>query len=142
MKKQHGHRKGGDSMSDVWLYARGSDAKERDLKLQTLQQQAKELGLKVAGSSADGSGGPLLLRPGLRQAVRSIKAGKAGALFVSGLSSISSSNRRLLALLKTLQAHHAKLYTAHTQLEYEIYSRGLEKALRSRADRYDGFLPY
>lgn len=129
-------------MSDVWLYVRGSDADERDRKLQMLRKEAKDLELNVAGSSADRAGGPLLLRPGLRQAVRSIKAGKAGALLISSLSSVSSSNRRLLALLKVMQAHHGKLYTAHTQLEYERYSRGLDTSLRRRADRYDGFLPY
>lgn len=129
-------------MTNVWLYARRRDEEKRRQLLRYLKQQAAERGMQVVGSSVDGAGGPQVWRPGLWKLISAIRQEKIEAVLISGLSDISRKNRRLLGLLKLMQAHRVRLYTVHTQLAYELYSRGLGDPLRRRAARFDGFLPY
>lgn len=129
-------------MNAVWLYVRRADDAERRRQLDMLQRLAQACRFEVSGFSADKSDGPLLLRPGLQQAMRRIREEEVDILLVSSLSNISDDNRLLLTLLKTMQAHRVKLRTTRAQLLYELHGRGLEDILRRRAARFNGFLPY
>ena len=130
-------------MERVWLYGRKhSSMKQLNQQIVELHEMASQQGKTVVGLSTDEEDGPLRFRPGIREMRQMIRTGRIQTVMVARLTSLSHDRRRLLRLLKEMQAHGVKLQTGHTQLAYELNEYGLECPLRKRAHRFDDFLPW
>lgn len=130
-------------MERVWLYGRlRSSKKELNQQIVALHEMASQQGKTVVGLSTDEEDGPLHSRPGIREMRQMIRTGRVQTVMVTRLTSLSHSRRRLLRLLKEMQAHGVKLQTGHTQLAYEMNEYDLECPLLRRAYKFDGFVPW
>ena len=130
-------------MEKVWLYACMRSSKmELNQQIAVLYEIAARQGKKAVGLSTDEKGGPLYSRPGIREMRQMIRTGLVQTVMVTRLTSLSHSRRRLLRLLKEMQAHGVKLQTGFAQLAYELNEYDLERPLRRRAYKFDGFVPW
>ena len=130
-------------MNSVWLYSRQrSDFAALQEQFADMERYAAENSMTVAGQSYDLYDGPLRRRVGLQQCLDHVRAGDVQTVLVTRLSNISHNNRMVLHFLYKLQDNHVKLRTTYDQLLYELHDRGLERPLRIRAARKDGFIPW
>lgn len=130
-------------MTKVWIYARRRvDPSHLEQQLRSLRQYAGENDMVVMGESYDLTDTAMNKRPGLKMLMQQMEEGQVQTVLVTRLSSISHNNHRLMRFLKKLQKYHVKLRTTQTQTSYEMHQHRLDRHLRNRAHRFEGFIPW
>ena len=131
------------NIKHVWIYTRFHGSADQIMRQQlTLGLNVRGTDFAVVGRSSDPADTPMPLRQGLRQALRAVRSGAADALLTATPENISHSNRRLRRVLNRLQDSGAVLLCVDCDLGYDLYLRGLEYPLRSRAARKGLGLPW
>ena len=128
----------------MWLYSRSSDKHLKVLfrQMQNLLDEANRREYTVAGTSQDMGSGKSMARMGLKQMMRAVKGGLAQAVLVQDLTRLSHDPAILMKILEFLQDHNAVLITTESDLQYELYIKGLEKHFLRRAAQKGLRLPW
>ena len=124
----------------MWLYSRSSDKHLKVLfqQMQNLLDEAERRKYTVAGTSQDMGSGKSMARMGLKQMMRAVKGGLAQAVLVQNLTRLSHDPAILMKILD----HNAVLITTESDLQYELYIKGLEKHFLRRASPKGLRLPW
>ena len=119
----------------MWLYSRSSDKRMFVLiqQMRNLLEEANHREYTVVGTSQDMGTGRSMARMGLKQMMRAVKGGLAQAVLVQDLTRLSHDPAILMKILEFLQDHNAVLITTESDLQYELYIKGLEKHFLRRA---------
>ena len=107
-----------------------------------LLDEAERRAYTVAGTSQDMGSGKSMARMGLKQMMRAVKDGLAQAVLVQNLTRLSHDPAILMKILEFLQDHNAVLITTESDLQYELYIKGLEKHFLRRAAQKGLRLPW
>ena len=128
----------------VWLYSRSSDKHPSVLfqQMRNLLDVANRQKYTVAGTSQDMGTGRSMARMGLKQMIRAVKGGLAQAVLVQDLTRLSHDPAILMKILEFLQDHNAVLITTESDLQYELYLKGLENRFFQRAAQKSLPLPW
>ena len=128
----------------VWLYSRSSDKHPSVLfqQMRNLLDVANRQKYTVAGTSQDMGTGRSMARMGLKQMMRAVKGGLAQAVLVQNLTRLSHDPAILIQILEFLQDHDAVLITTESDLQYELYLKGLENRFFQRAAQKSLPLPW
>lgn len=119
----------------MWLYSRSSSKHPTALfeQIKNLLAEAERRKYTVVGASQDMSAGRSMARMGLRQMMQAVHEGAARAVLVRDLSRLSHDLAILIKILEFLQDYDAVLITTESNLQYELYVKGLEQHLFNRA---------
>ena len=93
--------------------------------------QALHDGCDIVGGSIDERGG-WLLRPGYRDMLRQIKAGKVDRVYICRMRQVSGKERHLYSFFKRLMQHSVQV----TAMEYSLRDRVNMFRLARRVERY------
>ena len=128
----------------VWLYSRSSDKHPSVLfqQMRNLLDVANRQKYTVAGTSQDMGTGRSMARMGLKQMMGAVKGGLAQAVLVQNLTRLSHDPAILIQILEFLQDHDAVLITTESDLQYELYLKGLENRFFQRAAQKGIHLPW
>ena len=128
----------------VWLYSRSSDKHPSVLfqQMRNLLDVANRQKYTVEGTSQDMGTGRSMARMGLKQMMRAVKGGLAQAVLVQNLTRLSHDPAILIQILEFLQDHDAVLITTESDLQYELYLKGLENRFFQRAAQKSLPLPW
>ena len=128
----------------MWLYSRSSDKRVSVLiqQMRNLLEEANHREYTVVGTSQDMGTGRSMARMGLKQMMRAVKGGLAQAVLVQNLTRLSHDPAILMKILEFLQDHNAVLITTESDLQYELYIKGLEKHFLRRAAQKGLRLPW
>ena len=128
----------------VWLYSRSSDKHPSVLfqQMRNLLDVANRQKYTVEGTSQDMGTGRSMARMGLKQMMRAVKGGLAQAVLVQNLTRLSHDPAILIQILEFLQDHDAVLITTESDLQYELYLKGLENRFFQRAAQKGIHLPW
>lgn len=128
----------------VWLYSRSRDKHPAVLfqQMQDLLEQAEQQKYTVVGASQDMGTGRSMARLGLKQMLQTVKNGQARAVLVRDFTRLSHDSAVLVQILEFLQDHDAVLITTESDLQYELYIKGLEKHFLRRAAQKGLRLPW
>ena len=128
----------------MWLYSRSSDKKISALmqQMHELLKEAQRRSYTVVGTSQDMGTGKGMSLMGLHKWMRSVKGGNFRAVFVRDLTRLSHDPAILIQILEFLQDHDTVLITTESDLQYELYLKGLENRFFQRAARKSLSLPW
>lgn len=116
----------------AWVYARipgDYDGTMNSYKVSSMQ--ALHDGCDIVGGSIDERGG-WLLRPGYRDMLRQIKAGKVDRVYICRMRQVSGKERHLYSFFKRLMQHGVQV----TAMEYSLRDRVNMFRLARRVERY------
>ena len=116
----------------AWVYARiPGDYDGTMNSYKVCSMQALHDGCDIVGGSIDERGG-WLLRPGYRDMLRQIKAGKVDRVYICRMRQVSGKERHLYSFFKRLMQHGVQV----TAMEYSLRDRVNMFRLARRVERY------
>ena len=116
----------------AWVYARiPGDYDGTMNSYKVCSMQALHDGCDIVGGSIDERGG-WLLRPGYRDMLRQIKAGKVDRVYICRMRQVSGKERHLYSFFKRLMQHGVQV----TAIEYSLRDRVNMFRLARRVERY------
>ena len=124
-----------DGQKSAFLVKAILDSARQDALESTLRRILREE-LQAVGS------GKSMARMGLKQMMRAVKGGLAQAVLVQDLTRLSHDPAILMKILEFLQDHDAALITTESDLQYELYIKGLEQHFLRRAAQTGLRLPW
>lgn len=128
----------------MWLYSRSSSQRPAVLfeQMRNLLEEAEHREYTVVGTSQDMGTGRSMNRIGLKQMMRSVQGGFVRAVLVRDLTRLSHDPAILIQILEFLQDHDTVLITTESDLQYELYIKGLENRFFQRAVQKGLHLPW
>lgn len=128
----------------MWLYSRSSSQRPAVLfeQMRNLLEEAEHREYTVVGTSQDMGTGRSMNRIGLKQMMRSVQGGFVRAVLVRDLTRLSHDPAILIQILEFLQDHDTVLITTESDLQYELYIKGLENRFFQRAAQKGLHLPW
>ena len=115
----------------AWVYARiPGDYDGTMNSYKVCSMQALHDGCDIVGGSIDDRGG-WLLRPGYRDMLRQIKAGKVDRVYICRMRQVSGKERHLYSFFKRLMQHGVQV----TAMEYSLRDRVNMFRLARRIER-------
>ena len=126
----------------AWVYARiPGDYDGTMNSYKVCSMQALHDGCDIVGGSIDERGG-WLLRPGYREMMRQVKAGKIDCIYIYRMRQISGKERYLYAFFKCAMKHHVKVRTLEYSLPDRLQQYRLGKKIEAYARRTGAPLPW
>ena len=116
----------------AWVYARiPGDYDGTMNSYKVCSMQALHDGCDIVGGSIDERGG-WLLRPGYREMMRQVKAGKIDCIYIYRMRQISGKEQHLFRFFQQVMQHGIKVVT----LEYSLRDRLHEYRLGMKIENY------
>ena len=116
----------------AWVYARiPGDYDGTMNSFKVCSMQALRDGCDIVGGSTDEHGG-WLLRPGYREMMRQVKAGKIDCIYIYRMRQISGKEQHLFRFFQQVMQHGIKVVT----LEYSLRDRLHEYRLGMKIENY------
>ncbi len=128
----------------MWLYSRSSSQRPAVLfeQMRNLLEKAEHREYTIVGTSQDMGTGRSMARMGLKQMMQAVQGGFVRAVLVRDLTRLSHDPAILIQILEFLQDRDTVLITTESDLQYELYLKGLENRFFQRAAQKGLPLPW
>ena len=126
----------------AWVYARiPGDYDGTMNSYKVCSMQALHDGCDIVGGSIDERGG-WLLRPGYREMMRQVKAGKIDCIYIYRMRQISGKEQHLYRFFQQVMQHGVKVVTLEYSLRDRLHEYRLEMKIENYAARHKLPLPW
>ena len=126
----------------AWVYARiPGDYDGTMNSYKVCSMQALHDGCDIVGGSIDERGG-WLLRPGYREMMRQVKAGKIDCIYIYRMRQISGKEQHLYRFFQQVMQHGVKVVTLEYSLRDRLHEYRLEMRIENYAARHKLPLPW
>ena len=120
----------------AWVYARiPGDYDGTMNSFKVCSMQALRDGCDIVGGSTDEHGG-WLLRPGYREMMRQVKAGKIDCIYIYRMRQISGKEQPLYRFFQQVMQHGVKVVTLEYSLRDRLHEYRLEMKIENYAARH------
>ena len=126
----------------AWVYARiPGDYDGTMNSYKVCSMQALHDGCDIVGGSIDERGG-WLLRPGYREMMRQVKAGKIDCIYIYRMRQISGKEQHLYRFFQQVMQHGVKVVTLEYSLRDRLHEYRLEMKIENYAARHKLSFPW
>lgn len=131
-----------ENLKRAWLYARipGNDV-ETLRCIRECAAKAQQDNCNIVGTSADERYG-WLLRPGYREMMWQVKAGKIDCIYIYRMRQISGKEQHLYCFFQQVMQHGVKVVTLEYSLRDRLHEYRLEMKIENYAARHKLSFPW